>query len=258
MRRIVVGVFGTLLVLGLAACGSPTPSPSSSSKTTGAPSHADLGVLSGKTPAQILAAAQKAAHTVGSAHYVLTAVQGKVSQTISGDASNKEGQQRLTQGSDHIEVIYVGGVAYVQGDSGGLASAMQFSATVAMNYAGKWIAIHQSDSPYKNIVTAVTLDPTLAQIDPNGNLSLTANKTLQGQKTVGVTGGLPGQVQAGVTGSTTIYVSTSKPTVPLAFQGEAKMGTQRVVDTGTFTNWGKPLNLKAPDHPVAFSSVPTS
>jgi hypothetical protein len=253
MRRIVDGVGGTLLVLGLAACGSATPSPSSSA---GAPSNADLGVLSGKTPQQILTAAQKAAHTVGSTHYVLTAVQGKLSQTISGDASNRDARQKLAQGADHIEVLYVRGVVYVQGDAGGLTSAMRFSPTVAKNYAGKWIAIHKTDSPYKNIVNAVTLDNTLAQIDPNGNLSLTGNKTVQGLKTVGVKGGLPGQIQAGVTGSTTIYVSTSKPTVPLGFQGQATMGNQRVVDTGTFTNWGKPLNLKAPTPSVNFTSVP--
>jgi hypothetical protein len=246
MRRIVAGVLGALMVLGAASCGS-------SGSSTG-----QLGVLAGKKPAQILTAANAAAHAAGSAHYVLTAVQGTQSQTISGDASGTEGQQKVTEGTQHIQVVYVGGVAYVQGDSGGLASAMGFSAAVAKTYAGKWLAVHNTDSLFKSIVQAVTLESTLSELAPSGHLTITGNATVAGSQAIGVKGGLPGPAQSGVTGTTTLYVATSKPTLPLEFKGVATQGTAQVVDTGTFSRWGKPLNLKAPTGTVDFSTVPTT
>ncbi len=76
----------------------------------------------------------------------------------------------MVQGSQHIQVIYVGGVAYVQGDSEGLTSAMGLTSTVANSYANKWIAVHSTDSLFKSIVSAVTLAGTLAQLNPTGKL----------------------------------------------------------------------------------------
>jgi hypothetical protein len=213
--------------------------------------------LTGKTPAQILSVATAAAKKAGSAHYVLSAVQGKQSQTISGDASQTEGRQSVVQATQRIQVVYVGGIAYVQGDSGGLTSAMGMTASVAKTYADKWIAVHSSDSLYKSIVSAVTLGGTLEQLNPSGKLTLTHVTTVGGKQAIGVKGGLPGTPQSGVTGTTTLFVSASKPTVPLRFSGTANEGSQHVVDTGTFTNWGKPLDLTAPTGAVAFSSLPT-
>ena len=188
---------------------------------------------------------------------MLTAVQGKETQTISGDASQSEGRQSVVQGSEHIQVVYVGGIAYVQGDSGGLTSAMGMTATVAKSYANKWIAVHSTDSLFKSIVSAVSLAGTLEQLNPSGKLTLTDVKTVGGQQVIGVKGGLPGTPQSGVTGTSTLFVSTSKPTIPVKFSGTATEGSQHVVDTGTFTDWGKALHLTAPSGAVAYSSLPT-
>ncbi len=228
----------------------------SCSSGSGGAQTASIGSLSGKTAAQILTAATAAAKKTGSAHYVLSAVEGASSQTITGDASETEGQQTVAQGSQNIQVIYVGGIAYVRGDSGGLTSAMGLSATVATTYANKWIAVHSTDSLFKSIVSAVTLAGTLAQLNPTGKLTLTDPTTVAGRAAVGVKGGLPGTPQSGVTGTTTLYVAASQPTVPLKFSGTAQEGSQKVKDTGTFTDWGKALKLTAPTGAVAFSSLP--
>jgi hypothetical protein len=244
----VVVVVGTLLAVAASSCSS---SPSTPAAT------ATVGDLNGKTPTQILSAATAAAKKAASAHYVLTAVQGKETQTISGDASQSEGRQSVVQGSEHIQVVYVGGIAYVQGDSGGLTSAMGMTATVAKSYANKWIAVHSTDSLFKSIVSAVSLAGTLEQLNPSGKLTLTDVKTVGGQQVIGVKGGLPGTPQSGVTGTSTLFVSTSKPTIPVKFSGTATEGSQHVVDTGTFTDWGKALHLTAPSGAVAYSSLPT-
>ena len=256
MRKIVAGLLGGLIALAAASCGSSTPAAKkgTSPKTQ---TTAGTGSLQGKTAAQILTASAAAAKKAGSAHYVLSAVEGTSSQTISGDASQTEGQQTVVQGAQHIQVIYVGGVAYVQGNASGLTSAMGFASTVATNYANKWIAVHSTDSLFKSIVSAVTLAGTLSQLNPTGTLSVTAPSTVAGRQAVGVKGGLPGTPQTGVTGSTTLYVATSDPTVPLKFSGTADQGSQHVKDAGSFTNWGKVLKLTAPTGAVPFSSVPT-
>ncbi len=252
MRKIVVVVLGGVMALAAASCSSSSSTPTSS-KT---PTTAGVGALQGKTGEQILTAATDAAKKAGTARYVLSATEGTSSQTISGDASETEGQQSVTQGAQHIQVVYVGGVAYVQGNAAGLTSALGFSATVAANYANKWIAVHSTDSLFKSIVAAVTLTGTLAQLKPTGTLSVTSPTTVAGRQVVGVKGGLPGAPQQGVTGSTTLYVATNNPTVPLEFSGTATQGTQHVTDKGTFGNWGKPLDLTAPTPSVPFSSIP--
>ncbi|HVA03094.1 MAG TPA: hypothetical protein VMU64_05035 [Acidimicrobiales bacterium] len=259
MRKIVAGVLGALMALTATSCGSSGPTAKKTTSTTKAPAiaNANAGILKGKTAAQILKAATAAATKSGSAHYVLSAIEGTSSQTISGDASMTGGDQTVAQGAQHIQVVYVGGVAYVQGNASGLTSAMGFAATVATNYANKWIAVHSTDSLFKSIVSAVTLTGTLSQLNPTGTLSVTGPSTVAGRKAVGVKGGLPGTPQAGVTGSTTLFVATTDPTVPLEFSGTAAQGTQHVQDKGTFTDWGKPLKLTAPTGSVPFSSVPT-
>ncbi len=253
MRKTVVGALGALLALTMAACGSSSPT----AKNTKTPTTAGVGSLQGKTGAQILKASAAAAKKAGTTHYVLSAVEGTSSQTISGDASLTEGQQSVVQGAQHIQVVYVGGVAYVQGNASGLSSAMGFASTVATNYANKWIAVHSTDSLFKSIVSAVTLAGTLAQLNPTGTLTVTEPTTVAGLQAVGVKGGLPGTPQSGVTGSTTLFVAASDPTVPLKFSGTAAQGSQHVTDKGTFSDWGKPLHLTAPTGAVAFSSVPT-
>jgi hypothetical protein len=245
------GVLGALVALTLASCSSSTPAATGKTATT-----AGVGDLQGKTPAQILAAATAAARKTGVAHYRLSAVEGKNSQIITGDASQTEGQQSIVQGTRHIHVLYTGGVAYVQGDAGGLSSAMGFTSAVAASYANKWIAVHSSDSLFKSIVSAVTLAGTLEQLQPTGTLTLTGTTTVAGREAIGVKGGLPGPPQSGVTGSTTLYVATSNPTVPLKLSGAANEGAQHVVESGSFTNWGKALHLVAPTTSVPFSSVP--
>ena len=247
MRKFVAGLLGILAAVGVASCGGGASSPT-----------AQVGALKGKTPSDIVSAATAAAHASGSAHYVLTATSAGETQTIEGDVSKSTARQTITQGSHHIEVMLVSNVAYVSGDSGGLSTAMGLKSSVADKYAGKWIAVHSSDSLYASITAAVTLDNILADLVPSGTLSLTAPRTEHGQQVIGVHGGLPGPAQSGVTGSTTLFVATNHPTLPISVSGSATMGKQHVTDTGSFTNWGVLLHLAVPAASVAFASLPTS
>ncbi|MHB8330191.1 MAG: hypothetical protein ACYDD6_11320, partial [Acidimicrobiales bacterium] len=97
----------------------------------------------------------------------------------------------------------------------------------------------------------------LTELKPSGTLTESSPVTIAGHQVIGVRGGLPGTSQGGITGSTVLYVATSKPTIPIGFNGQAKKGTQTVNDVGAFTKWGEKLRLVAPSGAVAFSSIPT-
>jgi hypothetical protein len=243
MKRIVPLALGSLVLLA-AACGS------SGGGTSDALAH--------KTPKEVLASALAAAKTSGSFHYELTATGSTSSQSIVGDASATEGRQVISEGTLKIQAELIGKVVYIEGNSGGLENEMGFSSSEASTYAGKWIAISPTDSPYSSITETVTLPDALTELEPEGHLTLTSATTRSGRPAVGVRGGLPNTSSASVKGSVVIYVSTASPTVALAFSGQATSSGVKETDKGTFTNWGKRLNLTAPTGAVAFSSLPAT
>ena len=222
-----------------------------------------VGDLSGKTAAQIVSDATDAATTAGSVHYVLNVTEAKQAPTtVSGDATNTGGRQQITIGDLSIQVVLVHGVAYAKGNAKGLESFMGVASTQAPKYANRWIAIHQSDSLYPGVSQAVTLGTALAQLTPSGTLKLSGTKTMQGREVMGVSGGLPAPAQQGLTGSTTLYVATTHPTLPIGFAetstAQSSSGSQHATTTGTFTHWGEQVHLSAPTNGVvAFSSIPT-
>jgi len=237
------------LVVAAAVAGSLAAC-SSGSSTAG-------GNLDGKTPSEILSAASAAASRAGSAHYVLTERAGTQTQTITGDASANSGHQAISAGTLRVQVVLVRGIAYVQGDAGALGAALGLPSATAISYANKWIAVQSTDSPYPSIVQAVTLNGTISQLRPTGRLHLAGSAIIAGRPALGVGGGLPGQPQQGVTGSTTLYVASSRPTVPLKFMIQATSRGQHLDDVATFSQWGRPLHLSAPTGSVAFSSIRT-
>jgi hypothetical protein len=243
MRKVAIVLLAAIAVLS-AACGA--------TNTSSGATKAGVGVLNGKTGAQILSAATAAERKVGAARYVLTATSGSQHQTISGDASGNNARQTVTLGSQNVQVIEVGGAVYVEGNAAGLGSAMGLSSATASKYADKWISVQKTDSVYSAIVDSVSLDKTLSALAPTGKLTLTAPLTVGGRQAIGVHGGLPQGTQSGVTGSETIYVASTDPTVPLEFKGTASTG---VTDVGTFSHWGETLHLSVPSPTVPYTTV---
>ena len=242
-RNVVLGAL-SLALLGT-ACGSSTGAGGSNA-------------LAHKTPQAVLASAVAAAKASGSFHYELTAKISSSSQSIIGDASTTEGRQTISEGTLKIEAELIGKTVYVEGNVGGLENQMGFSSTAASTYAGKWIAIASTDAPYASVTQAVTLPSALTELEPTGHLTLTPATTRAGQAAIGVRGALPSSASSGVKGTIVLYVSTAHPTLALAFDGQATSSGTKESDSGTFTNWGKPLDLTAPAGAVAFSSLPAS
>jgi hypothetical protein len=216
------------------------------------------GALAGQTPKQVLAGALAAAEKSGSVHFKLLGSESGKTETIEGDTSTTDGREVITAGTLSIQAEVVGRGAYVKGNAGGLEDQMGLSAASAATYAGKWISISPTDAPYASITKAVSLEGTLGDLKPTGDLTFTGVSTHASQSVLGVKGGLPPGAAKGTTGSAVLYVSTSKPTVPILFDVEQDTSGTKESDVGTFSNWGKPLQLVAPAVTVPFSSLPAS
>lgn len=225
--------------------------------TAAACGGSDAGALSGKTPAQIITAGLAAAQTQSSVHYVLKASGESQAQTITGDAGRNEGTQSVVTGADQVDVEVIGNAAYLRGNAGGLQNTIGLPAAQATKYAGQWISVQPSDTLYRPITQAVTINGIFTQLKPSGRLVASSPGKVAGREVIGVRGGLPGNTQRGVTGNAVLYVSTASNTLPIGFTGQAQNGTKHVTDVGAFTHWGEPLHLTAPTGAVPFSSIPT-
>lgn len=212
--------------------------------------------LAHKTPKQVLKAALAAGKASGSVHFEIVGKGSGQTETITGDASNKDSTETIASGAVDIQAEVVGTKAYVKGNTGGLQAEMGLSATVANTYAGKWLSITSTDSPYKGLTSAIRLAGTLSELQPSGHLTLTARTTRASTAVIGVRGGLPGATASSQKATATIYVATSSPNVPIVF--DVEQPSSKESEIGTYSHWGKPVHLVAPTATVAFSSLPTS
>lgn len=240
-----------VLAVTVAACSSTSAPPSG-------PATAQVGDLAGETGSQVLSAALAAADTAGSDHYVLDTTAGSQKETATADFAPNEAHELLALGSQQVEVLYVGGVAYVRGNAGGLESAMGLKSAKATTYANRWIAVHRSDSLYTSLVKSSTLNSTLQNVKPTGKLTFSAPTTIDGRQAVGVQGGLPPGTASGVTGSTVLYVAATQPTLPLEFKVTADESGSTLTSKALFTRWGEVLHLSAPPVSVPLSTVTAS
>ena len=238
-----VGSLGFVTAAGVLAAGCGGPG---------------LGDLSGKSADEIMNLALSNAEAQSGVHYQLHATTGTQTQVITGDAGQTEGEQEVATGSNVVDVQLIGAMAYVKGNAGGLQFTIGLPAAVATAYANKWISVVSSDSLFQPITQAVTVKGIFSQLKPSGTLSTGAPTTIDGQDAVGVSGGLPGQVTQGVTGTAVLYVTLHRTNLPVAFSGTAREAQRHVTDIGAFSRWGEHLALTPPSGAVAFSSLPKS
>jgi hypothetical protein len=218
------------------------------------------GTLAGDTARQVVSAAMLAARRAGSVHYVLDSRRAQRTESITGDASATEGIQDVTSGSHRVEAMLVGRTAFVRGDAVGLENVLGLTSAVAAKYEGEWISLVSDDPPYASVVNAVLLGHVLEQVIPTGPLSLAPPAPPPGGSrttVLGVRGGLPAPVR-GVVGTSTLYVSSASPTVPVRFTGSSGKGSTAVHDDASFSAWGRPLALSPPTGAVSYELLPSA
>jgi hypothetical protein len=211
--------------------------------------------LSGKTAKQVLIVTVAAAESQGSVHLANTNTSGPQGGGTY-DVSGTEGQQTVTGGQGNANLLVVPGHAYLQGDAAFLKNSFGFPASVASQYAGKWISFVPSDPGYQQVVGGDTLSSALTESTPTGGLTLTPTRTLDGQTVEGISGGLPRNIsQGGAKGSQVLYVSKTTPYLPVEVVTSGSLDGQAGTTVVTFSRWGESVSVLAPTGATPISSI---
>lgn len=243
-----VSVTGMAVLAG--ACGGSAKSAAPPATTRPAQTTVTAPPAAPADPAQLLGAAEQDAAAAGWTHTVVTFDSGGVHAVYVQDDGPGQGRQDVTvDGSHHLQALVVGGTAYFKADQVAASTYMQLPAATVNQIAGKWVQVPSTDQGYSSVAADIDLAAVLADTTPSAPLTETAATTVDGQKVLGISGGLPAVAHA--TGTCTLYVSAGAHPVPVAFTTTASGSPARV----DFSRWGVTQTLTAPAGAIPASSV---
>lgn len=188
---------------------------------------------SGPGPGTISAAAMTRrvaadALTRGWAHVAisstLSGAHGGIEESFSDIAGPGRGRQVVTVGPLSGSVILMGHTAYVRGSAGALFGIFDLPATAVRRLAGRWVAITSRDEEYASVAAGVTLVSVMTAATPRAPISL-RRTTLDGQRVVELTGGLPAAAGLG-SGHLTLYATDAATPLPVEAVGEGADGRE--------------------------------
>lgn len=203
--RIGVGVATATLGLSLAACSS-------------GPSE---GGLQGKTATAITSESIQAYHRQESVHYLTKTIVGKTTTVESGATSRAGSAEETvtTNGHPVAEAVLVDHDAYLRATADFLKSALNLPSSTATTYGGKWISFQAGQTGYSSIVSSLSPTEAISVFVPQDpNLHVGGATSVAGHGAVAIVGspGPGGQVAAATTATTTLFVSTTAPYLPLS------------------------------------------
>lgn len=214
--------------------------------------------LAGRSAAQVLAMTTAASKRQGSVHMTES---DKPTGSGTYDVGSTRGMQTITDGSEgNASLLVLPGIAYLKGDAEFLETQVGLSVSNASLYAQRWISFVPNDSAYdyQQLVAGDTLGSALSESTPSGRLTLTSQRSVDGQSVVGLSGGLGALTPSGAKGTEILYVSTVAPYLPVEFVLSGTYEGQAVNTTLTFSDWGEPISVTAPSGATPESSISTS
>jgi hypothetical protein len=210
------------------------------------------------TAGQLLTDALTASGQAQSVRFVDKATAGSVTQKLSGSLSAPTAGEYLA-GAEPLEVELINGVVYVSGSRPALESALQLSAKQANAAAGKWVVVHQGDSPFQSITQQLTVSGEVANFLPSRQTVKIGKRTkVHGVAVYPLYGRPSAQLPKGSSGSVALFVPVKAPYRPVgATLVIASSSTKtRLHEEVAFTGWNKPVNIAPPaSNTVEFSTV---
>ena len=216
------------------------------------------------TGQQLVTEAGTAARAASSLSYKVVATQSPTPsdpkpavETLTAQISAPKAAEsiRFSHGQGNIDVILINGVIYIRADASTLFNALALTTAVASQYAGQWISIQPSDSPYNQIAATLTPDANVSSFLPGGsNLVVGSETTLRGTKVTPITGRAPAN-SALATGVLRLYIN-SKTKLPFAAGVEGITKTKRRnSEVVSFQSWNQPVQAVAPTGAVPFANI---
>jgi hypothetical protein len=215
---------------------------------------------SGSSPnaGQLLSDALTASGQAQSLHFVDKTTAGKVTQEVSGSISAPTAGEYLS-GAEPLEVELINGVVYVSGSKPALESVLQLSASQASAAAGKWVVVHQGDSPFQSITQQLTVSGEVANFLPSRQTVQLGKRTkVHGVSVYPLYGRPAAPLPKGSSASVALFVPVKAPYLPMGATlviGSSSTKT-KLHEEVAFSNWNKSVNLTPPaSNTVAFSTI---
>lgn len=203
-----------------------------------------------------------AANAARGFHYVSSSTQASTSSSLTqvtvGDAGASSGRQDITIDTSHFTVLVVGPTAYFKGDAVATSATLGLPAAAATRYAGQWISLASGDAPYQSVYAAVTTSSALHDsitLSPRREVSGTE---YDGKDVIAIAGTLTPISGQPAKGTATLYVTASRPHLPVGYveKGTVGGGSSRssISFTMHFSAWGD-VSESAPPSAIPFASL---
>ena len=196
--------------------------------------------VSGKTPAEIIAASKAAADAATSAHVSGSIVSNGSPITLNLDLASGGGRGQLSLGGLGFELVQTGGTVYIKGSAafyrriGGAAAAQLLQ--------GRWLKAPTSAPEFASIASLTDLHRLVdATLENHGTLTKTGTTTVNAQAVVGISD----QSKGG-----TLYVATTGKPYPVQIaKGGAGGGTV------TFERWNEQVTIAPPANAIDIAQL---
>lgn len=230
-----VGLLGSGVVLG--ACGgSSSAGPSASS---------------------LLKQSQSAVSGVRSFRLVTVSKEGHQSSTIVGVFSAPASEEVLTNssGTGTLEIILKGSTLYLRGPAEALVNGLGLSETEAGTWAGKWISLSSSDSPFDTLADDLNPANQLSSLTPEAKKATVGSTvSLHGHRAIPISAPASANGSTSARGELTLFVSNHSK-LPLGATEVLRKGSTSEQVLATFTRWGYPVNIQAPDSTTPYDQI---
>jgi hypothetical protein len=224
---------------------------------TGSSKH---GSSTPKAARALLAQVNATATAEGSLSYIQHDTEGKNSEEIRGVISAAAASVKVTASGPSFDVELLGQLVYVKGGSTALKNAMGLKTSSATVFATKWISVTTTQSIFTTITSPLTVATSIASFEPTAaSVTIGKEQKLDGHEVIPLEGQASQNAAQGAASSVALFVSATKPFVPLGGTLEVQQkGSPIEREVIAFKNWGAPVKLKAPKGAVPFTSIPTN
>lgn len=203
---------------------------------------------SARRASALLSQAFADARAKGSFHQSLVQVSGKTRGTLTDDVTLDTGRQ-LIRSSDgtRAEVEVIGQTAYMYGNQRALESYFKFSSDEVAVIGTNWVSVPSTNTAFASLAYDVTVTTALDEVSPSGHLTEGHVTTLDGERVIPISGGVPSGFSGGAGSRATLYVTAGGDPLPVRASVDVQQAHKPAVSlTGTLTDWGEHVAVSPP------------
>jgi hypothetical protein len=218
------------------------------------------GALHGKSATAIASLSVMAYHRQRSVGFVTKTITGHTTTVEVGAISSAgpAAETVTTNGHPVIDARLVGDVAYVRAAASVLHDGLGLPASTATAYEGKWISLQKGDAAYERVVNTLSTTQAILEFVPEEpNQRVAGVATVSGHTAVVVAGSPSGSIPAGSRASTSLFVSTTAPYLPLSGALVVKSATGSTTErsVAVYGKWNERVDAVAPKGATPISSL---